>query len=74
MPDGSPLPSELFQFTTEEMVLAPHMLDILTPEHIKNVKSQRSYIAPSNSLLSASSTTLTGETTGDGFNGMMSSP
>ena len=72
MPDGSPLQPELFQFTTEEMVLAPHMLDILTPEHVKNMKSQRSYIPPSNSLLSVSNST-TGETS-DGLNGMMTSP
>ena len=74
MPDGSPLQPEMFQFTTEEMALAPHMLDILTPEHIKNMKSPRSYIPPPNSLLSASSST-TGETIGDnGTNGMISSP
>jgi hypothetical protein len=35
MPDGSPLAPELFQFTTEEMVLSPRMLDVLTPPHIK---------------------------------------
>jgi len=35
MPDGSPLQKELFEFTTEEMLLAPHMLDILTPPHVK---------------------------------------
>jgi len=35
MPDGSPLQPELFQFTVEEMVLSPRMLDVLTPAHVK---------------------------------------
>jgi len=34
MPDGSPLQPELFQFTTEELVLAPELLTVLTPPHV----------------------------------------
>jgi len=68
MPDGSPLQPELFQFTTEEMALAPHMLDQLIPDHLKHVKlssampttSQPPYYVPS----TTSSSATTGETTG----------
>jgi len=34
MPDGSPLQPELFQFTTEELALAPELLTPLTPPHV----------------------------------------
>lgn len=34
MPDGSPLPMELFQLTEEELVLGPEMASRLIPPHI----------------------------------------
>jgi len=64
MPDGSPLPPELFEFTHEEMALAPHMLELLTPEYLKNIKLPH-YIPSSTA---SSSTTTTGDT-GDGGGG-----
>jgi len=70
MPDGSPLQPELFQFTHEEMALAPHMLELLTPDHLKNVKllSSSQYI-PS---CTTSSSATTGETS-DGLVGALTS-
>ena len=35
MPDKTPLPPELFQFTNEEVALMPEAIDILLPPHIK---------------------------------------
>jgi hypothetical protein len=39
MPDGSPLPSELFKFTTEEVAMVPGILEHLVPPHLKDVSS-----------------------------------
>ena len=67
MPDGSPLPAELFQFTHEEMALAPHMLELLTPDHLKNnnnvklLSSNSSQYIPSSTT---SSSATSGETSG----------
>lgn len=41
MPDGSPLQPELFQFTSEELSMAPHIVDILTPPHVKQLRLQQ---------------------------------
>ncbi len=57
MPDGSPLPSELFQFTSEEVVMVPGILDALVPPHLKGVSSV--YRPASSSLGPAASSSST---------------
>jgi hypothetical protein len=39
MPDGSPLPTDMFLFTQEELVMAPGILDALVPLHLKHQSS-----------------------------------
>jgi len=62
MPDGSPLQPELFIFTQEEMVLAPHMRDILTPAHIKAQQQQQQAATNANGTAATSSAATTNET------------
>ncbi len=48
MPDGSPLPAEMFQFTKEEALLGPpDIVAQLTPSNVPVVP----FVAPVNSLL-----------------------
>ena len=50
MPDGSPLPAEMFQFTSEELVMVPGILDALMPAHLKSQPS--TYVNPAVSVQS----------------------
>lgn len=50
MPDKSPLDSNMFTFTTEELALAPQLLDVLIPPHLKGQNEPSSAdAAPSSS-------------------------
>jgi hypothetical protein len=70
MPDGSPLQPELFQFTQEELVMSPRMLDVLTPPHIKAQQAAAggagSAAAGSSATTQATSTESTSPTAGAG--------
>lgn len=55
MPDGSPLQPELFQFTPEEMSLAPELLTMLTPPHVSQNRYSTLPYPSSSSSSSASS-------------------
>jgi len=55
MPDGSPLQPEMFQFTNEEVIMVPGILDQLIPPHLKG--QNHTYVSTHVSLVPSASTT-----------------
>lgn len=46
MPDGSPIPLDMFTFTEEELTLAPEVVETLIPPHVKVRIAEAAAAAP----------------------------